>query len=547
MSEIAKFKATVPQMSFPESSYAVETGVESAQQYAFPATSHSNSASSFQINVPNTSSIMDRRVLLEMPVVLDFVCPDTGVDCIIDGRDGWRASPLEAICDNLRCTINGLTISTQPRYNRQPLLMYGSNDSRQHMASVGPSQPDQYSDYEDSVGATNSSFGSIQFQDYQSAVGRGAYDWTITNVTATGAKVEATLRTFVKLAPFMFGSNDESKGLVNVNQMTFNFSWTNLARLWSRDNDPDGILGAPRPLTSLTVQLQTPTIYTTFYNASLNTQVPSSVDYAYANIVVNSTQFTAPYAAYEQKTLNSSSFRFDIIPSYIYLWVGRAFSEVDSDVNSAVGSSDAVFSIQQVSLLFDNRDSNLNSASPSQLYQFSVQEGLNQGFVSFVGKSEIIGAPARRVGLAGSILKISFGKMVGLKSGLLPGMSGVYNFSSRLQCTNESKRSVLPEMQILTVQEGLLRVGSGSASSFLGVMTAADYGNLEEMPTVPHLPVQIYGGSFASKATEMLQSLASNPFLKAACSLVSQSGSGVPGGQARAGSAVAGRKSLKMR
>ncbi len=109
MAEIQKFKATVPEMLFGDTAYAVETGVESAQQYAFPASSHSNAVSQFQINVPNTSAVMDRRVLLEMPVQLTFACADVSPDtCLIDGRDAWRAYPLDAIMDNVKVTINGL-------------------------------------------------------------------------------------------------------------------------------------------------------------------------------------------------------------------------------------------------------------------------------------------------------------------------------------------------------------------------------------------------------------------------------------------------------
>jgi hypothetical protein len=534
MAEIQKFKATVPEMLFGDTAYAVETGVESAQQYAFPASSHSNAVSQFQINVPNTSAVMDRRVLLEMPVQLTFACADVSPDtCLIDGRDAWRAYPLDAIMDNVKVTINGLGISTQPRWNRIPLSMYAGDDARRLLSSISPSQVDSYADYEDAVGATNSPFGNIQGQEYSSAVGRAGYDWTIVSNTGTGAVVTAVLRTWIKLAPFLFGNNDEAKGLVNVNDMLLTCSYVNLARMWSRDNEG-------RPLTSLTVTLEKPTLYTTFYNAGLNTMIPSSVDYAYANIVINDTAIgsVGPYA---QSTRTTTAFRFDIVPSYIYLWVGRAFSDIDADVNKSVGTTDSVFSIQKVSILFDNRSSLLGEATPAQLYQFSVQEGLNQGFVSFVGRSQIIGSS--RIGLGGSVLKISFGKMLGLKSGVLPGQSGVYNFSSTLTFTNESKRAVdAASIYVLNVQEGLLRIGSGAASSYLGVMTAADYGSLEELPDVPQMPVHIYGGSFSSKAMQMLSSAVRNPKLcKAATSKVCDMIASTASGSAKGGRTLKNR------
>jgi hypothetical protein len=550
-----KFKITAPQVYFPEGgSYAVSTGIEYAKQYAVNTDNHSNSSTTFNIPVPSTNVIMDRRLILEMPVEIDFTCADNGERCLLPRRDGFRADPLSAICDNCRVDINGLGIDSRPRYLRRPLLNYASNETRAHLASITPCVPDRYSDYEDSVSATNSPFNGVQFEDYSGQSGRATYDWVITNNTNTTARVTAKLRCYVKVSPLLWGNADEQKGLANVSYCQVSFTWTNLYRLWSRDNDPDGLIGTPRPLSSMVVVLQKPTLYCTFFNHTLNTQIPSVVDYAHAQVIVANTNYSEDTPAYSPHPggLQATTFRLDVVPSYMYLFVQDAVSSTDGDLNRSVGYTDACYSIQRVSVTFNNRDSRLNVASPSQLYQLSVQNGLNQSFINFNGRAQIIddATTGKRVGLGGSIIKLDFSKDLGLDNGLLPGMSGTFQLSVQVDCTNESKRAVRPELIMLIINEGVLRVGSGTAGAWIGIMNAQDFMNIQELEGVPATPLHMYGGGFGSKAMEMLLSAVRNPEIckratAKVCDLIGTGGA-VVGGQMVGGQAKGGR-SLKMR
>jgi hypothetical protein len=447
-----------------------------------------------------------------------------------EGKDAFRAQPLDAICSDVRLAVNGLTISNQPRYTRVPLLNYMSNSTKETLASISPITLDEFSTYPEALGATNSPFNGPQQASYDGQAGRAAYPFTIVSNTNTSAVVEADLYSYVKLAPFIFGDNGENKGLANVNTLTLNFQWTNLPRMWSRMLET-----VDDNLTSLQVELERPTIYTVFYNAGLDTVVPSMNAYNYANVVVQNTQFSSTVAPQEERDFQSSSFRFDMVPSHIYLWVGQAFSDIESDVNKSVGSSDAQFSISQVDILWDNRSGNLAAYDPAQLYKMSVENGLQQTWPSFAGKSQIIDGD--RIGLRGSVLKIEFSKDIALKSGNLVGMSGVYNFSVRVRAKNNQPLGSDPiqaEMYILEIQEGLLSVGAGTASSFLGVLNSSDFGKLEEFPEDVHL-ADTYGGSFLSK---LASAAAKAPDMA--------SGAGVMGGAVRGG-AVRGGRSLSSR
>jgi hypothetical protein len=545
--QIQKFKSTVPVVDLPDvASYIVPSGVSDSQSYAFPATSHSNSSSSFQLNVPSPSTILDRRVIMRCPVRLTFTKADTGTPVLREGKDAFRAQPLDAICSDVRLAINGLTISNQPRYTRLPLLNYMSNSTKEALASISPVTLDEFSIYSEALGATNSPFNGPQQSSYDGQAGRASYPFTVLSNTNTSAVIEADLYSYVKLAPFIFGDNGENKGLANVNTLTLNFQWTNLARMWSRMLET-----VDDNLTSLQVELERPTIYTVFYNAGLDTVVPSMNAYNYANVVVQNTQFGS-VAPQEERDFQSSSFRFDMVPSHIYLWVGQAFSDIESDVNKSVGSSDAQFSISQVDILWDNRSGNLAAYDPAQLYKMSVENGLQQTWPSFAGKSQIIDGD--RIGLRGSILKIEFSKDIALKSGNLVGMSGVYNFSVKIRAKNNQPLGSDPipaEMFILEIQEGLLSVGAGTASSFLGVLNSGDFGKLEEYPEEVTM-ADTYGGSFLSKLSEVASKAPDQ--VKKACKMLEiadkikgefKSGGSVMGGAH--GGAVRGGRSLSSR
>jgi hypothetical protein len=335
MSDITKLKVTVPEMAFPPAAaYAVQVGPTSQTHYEFVASSYSNSNANFRITVPNPSTVMSRQVLFKQPVTLAFT--QTGVyagnPTLIDGQDAFRSFPLEKCTDSTIVNINGLSMTVQSKYLVRALERYMPDDALKGASSIGPCMPDDFQDYADATGALQGPFGNVQKQDYSHLSGRATQPFTVTAGNAVGgttATITADLYHYIKITPLTYGGH-ESYGLANVETMDIQMQFSNLERMWSRDDTTD----ANRPLTGLAVTLGQPSLFCVFSNAGEYTPIPRSVTYPYTNMILRSNVTGAGVAADTAFTATSNSLQFNTVPHALYIWCGRP----DQDVNASVAT-----------------------------------------------------------------------------------------------------------------------------------------------------------------------------------------------------------------
>lgn len=546
---IAKFKLTEPTLLFPvTSSYGVTVGPENMTSYPFVASSFSNSNASFRITVPNPSTVLSRQFLIKQPVTLTFACADQSPQsCLQDGRDSFRSYPLEKCTDTTILNINGLSITTQTKHMMRPFERYQGDEARAHAASITPNFPDMYADYTDSVGSHNSPFGNFQFQQYDGLQGRGAIPYTVVSNTGTGAVITADLYHYVKVSPLTYGGHT-SYGLVNVETADLQMNYSNLQRMWSRDTS------GGRTLTGLVVNLHQPTLFCQFMNAGEHTSIPRSVDYPYANMIVRSNTTGSGLGSGASTQVVSQSLQFNSVPEKLYIYVGRAESEINQNINTQVGFTDSACSIQSVDITFDNRAGILSTMNSVQLFDMCRRNGLSDSWTAFSGRTTILNSTAAgspiSVGTSGSFLELDFGKDIPLKSDTLVSSTGIYNFSISVQARNESAVPIANlELVILQVDTGILRISNGSANSFIGVVGPADAASITEVPVNNYDQPLSYGGSMFSKFGELTaKALKSPAFRECIKNVMNEAlGSGVQGAGILGGGVLGGKKSLRLR
>jgi hypothetical protein len=441
---------------------------------------------------------MSRHLLYSQPVQIDFADGSAGA-VLVDGKDAFRAWPLESCTENTIMNINGLSVSVQSKYLIRPLQRYLPDEYLRGASSISHCMPDNYADYDDAVGGvTNSPFGNFQTGARDHLTGRGALPYTITGNTAGTATVNATLQTYLKITPLTYG-NHSSYGLAGLETADITMSFSNLERMWSRAENTGN-----RALSSMTVTLGQPTLSAVFSNAGGYTPIPKSVTYPYTNAVVRSNTTGRSLASGATSDFTSNSLQFNTVPSSIYVYLSRAQSEIMATLDSKVSSSDTQCAINSINVTFDNVTGILASATQVQLYDICRRNGLTDSYTGFSGRTHVLGGASNPVGTAGSMLRLDFGTDIPLKEDVLVSSTGVFNFSITVNATNYSGSQIdNVELNILEIQSGAMVVASGSASSFIGVVGQGDASSLKELP-VDNLEQPLsYGGDVLSKFGEL--------------------------------------------
>lgn len=204
------------------------------------ATSSNRNVVQFTAITPTLNTIIDRKILMKMPIVLKFTSDDIGELCLQSEIDAFRAHPIMSVMTNLECQINTTSVSIQMADIIHPLSRFGQNDKLQGKEySTFPSMLDRYQNYIDGVNSFDNPLGGPGkiIQQYQ--VPRGAFPMKITLLDGTGtqnnteARVEADLFEYIYLSPFSFGQMSEP-GMIGVQTLDFTMNFnSSLNRMWS--------------------------------------------------------------------------------------------------------------------------------------------------------------------------------------------------------------------------------------------------------------------------------------------------------------------------
>jgi hypothetical protein len=478
-----------------ELSYAVVSGASSNTYQQFSAVSTSNSAISFNIQVPSENIVVSREVLLDSDVYFTISITDVPVgDTAFNygETDAPQAFPLNSLFTTCSAQINNTNVSCNLQDILPAILRLNNNRELYRYNGMCPVLPDQaYKLYADGVGAVNNPLGDFQDQSYDGdLLPRGAYpiqNFVMVHQIFGGGQNASPISTnlgdtwtitgyihvtepLLGLSPFIYGEPEYNKqGLVGVNAMSFVFNIdSSCKRFWSTATD-----------YTYSVSLGTAVQQNPFQNCRmlvnfLSTQptdlvsAKNVVPYMDLPRYLSLQSATGPLNAGASATFNSQNIQINQLPDYFIINVRKPMSQ------QTVKDSASFLKINSISVNLNNTSGLLSSATAQDLWRISVNNHSTQSWAEFSGQVSVASNATglgQEISTTGSLLILSPAYDLSLPDYLSCGSIGQYNFQFQINVTNTDLLAVTPEIVIICVNSGIFTTLSGSSNIYTGILT----------------------------------------------------------------------------
>jgi hypothetical protein len=479
-----------------ELSYSVVSGASSNTYQQFSAVSASNSAISFNIQVPSENIVVSREVLIETDIYFTISITNVPVGEFAFNygeTDAPQAFPLNSLFTTCSAQINNTNVSCNLQDILPSILRLNNNRELYRYNGMCPVLPDQaYKLYADATpGTINNPLGDYTDQSYDGdLLPRGAYpiqDFLLVRqifgggqdndpqsnnlgdiFTITG-RIHVT-EPLLGLSPFIYGEPEYNKqGLVGVNAMSFVFNIdTTCKRFWSTATD-----------YTYSVSLGTAVHQNGFDNCRMLVNFLSTqpTDLVSAKNVVPYMDLprylslqtgTGNLNAGASATYNSQNIQINQLPDYFIINVRKPMAL------QTVKDSSTFLKINSISVNLNNTSGLLSSATPQDLWRISVNNHSTQSWTEFSGQASVA-TNATGVGqiisTTGSLLILSPAYDLSLPDYLSCGSIGQYNFQFQINVTNIDLEAFNPEIVIICVNSGIFTTLSGSSNIYTGILT----------------------------------------------------------------------------
>ena len=526
--------------------YAVVKGGTSYTYMQFNAPNMATNSFNIQANPPNAQTIVNRKVYLEESI--QFVFASLGAAPVgpllqLGTNDGLRAFPISSLINSLQVQINNQQQSVNLNNFLAPFLHYSNPVKQQdYDLSLTPSMLDQYQSLDDwrNYGAERNPLSQYGVNSTQQT--RGGFPYTnVINVAGAGvATVQVKVTEPIMMSPFTYGCGDKS-GFIGVQTLQFNFqtgygSTPGLSYAWSHNAVSGNALSAVSPLTTF---YSTPRLLMQFISPDPLEAIPPQISYAFNNIVTYNSAVGGVLAAQvlgatTTQTLNLNNIQLENIPNRIALWVRKDVNSGGTAGPATFADSDTFASITNVSIIFNNKASLLQTCTPQDLYQMSVKNGY-------------CGSWAQWSQYQGSVLFIDPATDLGLESDVADGSLGSRNLQIQITFFNptaptqpnlvvDNSRTVQYVIWCAVVSEGVFTIRNQQAIISTAVLTPEDVLASHTSEKYDYSSIQkeqqCIGGSLFSDIASMGRSIGEKTLLPAFKAL---SGMGASSGGASSG------------
>ena len=484
--EIKVVKILDPRMNIHEKQYfTFVDGGNSIVPRTYPAGSHSNSESTWEVTAPSMMTIVDRRIRYGTTINCLF-SGDSGDDnmgLLQTGYDAPRAYPIISILETLKAQINTLERSLSVRKIVKPMLNYNaSQDLLLGYTSTTPCMLDQSQDYSQLDNTNRNPLNSYQDSTVGVVEPRGAFPMEIVSNTRYAAEVNFTVELDLYLPPFLYGTQELAEGFIGVQNMTFSFIYSSLLEklIWSHSD------GSPVSSFSLdTVTIGTPTLSFLYITPDQNAlregkkiSMMKRQEYPIKDIVAYPNDY-ASIAPDETVTISTSAVQLKAMPNRVVMFGRR--KDIDLDINKA----DNYLIISNVNIFCDNVDNLLAGATQRDLYRMAKKNGLDQSWPQWSGEDMhmLSGSDDLVVNGNSAPLALEFGTDIALNSGVVPGSKGTYQFAITATLTNKHPTdSFAFTFYFIMIYEGLYTIVDGEASATFSILSEADVARARQMP-----------------------------------------------------------------
>jgi hypothetical protein len=526
--EVTKFSVFDPRIVQTKPKYAVEKGAASISNVPVPAQTADASACQFNVQVPSENVFVDRAVewkgSLVATVVLGTTGPAIAAGTPLSGLVAPAAFPLHQAVSQMSATINDATVTVNTQdVLPQVLRLADMREARRRRTC--PTMLDRYSAYPDPVSVKNSplllwdetknsdevpngGFNGFYFATDSSGAtpvgATGSYGGAeYVNgqpIAPTGGVTAGSSLTFhvvvtsvekLLLPPFIFSDQYElSTGLFGVQNFQVQM---NMAPSPKRTFRTARHISHSGGVTTLSVSSttwssnaskgqiwnSTPTLSVQFLTPSLDVPLPPKSIVPYMEfpryISTPLTLCDASVNQFSKSTLvTSNTITLPNIPDLLVIYVKPSAYDSSAD-------ADWSLPITNISMNFDNFSGLLSTMTQQQLYQMSVNNGVDMDWDEWSGfgyvpavKGAAGASIGGRVGLVGGPLVLRPGRDFPLSSGMAPGLVGNFSLQFNLNVQNQTGSDKTPNLYVIPVSSGFFETIKGSSRVIKGVLTEQD-------------------------------------------------------------------------
>lgn len=449
-------------------------------------------------------------------VILKFVfapgsVPAGVVPIQYGSTDALAPFPLHFLTTVQSITINNNTVSMNTRDVLPALLRFNDKRSLMRYNGMCPNMYDTYGSYSDGVGAVNNPLGAYKNVGDNDLLPRGSFVVSeIYSINAgppvvhapqpisDGAQGYTVYVRFTSTEPLvippLIWANPESnsQGFYGIQNMNATFNLGDCSRVWRSSNPWLG-------LASTTITVDTISNSRLIFNQLTphpSDLLPSRNVVPYATFPRYITPFQPGVGAIAQAfslangvysvpstlqgtTLSSTNIQLNQLPDKLIIFVRKALSMQNPN------DADYFLPIRGIAINFNNHSGILSTATPQDLYRYSVESGSNQSWEEFSGIANIVNADPTQGSLpiptTGSLLCLDFGKHINIvedyyASGSLGNFQLQFNLSVVNQFPAGYPQNILNnwELVLITVNSGLFCCERGTSSSYTGILTRQD-------------------------------------------------------------------------
>jgi hypothetical protein len=381
--------------------FPVASGASSTTAQSIAANARSSSNVSWNVVVPNESTVISRYVLLDVEFTCQFdypVRPAGGADGNVF-RVGVNEAPApfpfqSAFCTNIQAFINNTSVSAP--LNDLWHVRWGSTLNEAEYAgddSMCPYKLDDWSNYSDAMagrrnplaGYDTSAFGLMNGRGNVQIISTGGGDdFTVTDAAAASNTVRFRVVEPLFLRPFLQSSGGQNEGLIGVNSlnisMTLNPNSPNFWSIWNvAQYTAAGATAGGNTVGVSLISVDSALLRMKYMTLSSFDKIPlrNSLPIEDLTRYVTGPQVIANNARVD---FVSNNIQLGVVPSRIFIAarpVQRAKTQPFGFMQPAGPSP--------LQVTFDNKSSLLSELTVEQLYHISKRNGYNRGLDNFRG------------------------------------------------------------------------------------------------------------------------------------------------------------------
>lgn len=456
----------------------VEQGAQNVTKTKYPSTNISSSTIKFDsINPPSSANIVDRRVYVRFPFrlvltgtgvaagswLLNVVnsVPATGAGDLSGGVDALRAFPLNQALQTVTVTMNNSSFNQNINHYIEPLLRYSNyRDVGETNYSGTPNMQDTYQQYSDFIkyGSARNALGQHGENGYlspragfsgirvisQNIQGGAAGSVSTGPADIMVSVVDCEVIEPIFLSPLSFGKKS-FKGFYGLSTMTVSLTFdpNSTNYLWSHDAVSSGITISSITLDVLNNQTfqNRPEIEFTYYTPRPDqiADIPKTLYYPYH--AIHDFPFTqnSSLPPLGETTVQVNTLQLNSIPKLIYIYFRKQTAD------KTFNDTDTYARIKSINVSFSNQHGLLSDASEHQLYEMSVENGLELSWSDWTKYT-------------GSVLSIDLARQLSMNCGDYVGKTGSFQLQYKITIQNISDNPVTYENYTIVVDQGYISI-----------------------------------------------------------------------------------------